>query len=116
MLMEIFILVLAVASFFLLWGFKARQPAIFILGCVFIIANGMIIYGTGLQTSNVGTLVTEKDPITSTYTTSIAYNSVYVDSDFALWATTWTMLILGFVMIPASLYLLPKVQKSTAYA
>jgi uncharacterized membrane protein len=115
MLMEIFILILAVASFFLLWGYKARQPTVFILGCVFIIANAMIIYGTGLQTDNVGTITNVKDPITGTYTASIAYNSVYIDSDFALWATTWAMLIIGIVMIPASLYLLPKVQRSTAY-
>jgi hypothetical protein len=101
-----------VATVFFAWGIKVRNSPIFVLGIVFLIGNGMLLYATGLETNRISFTDTTKtlvDANVTTYFLTNHYERATVDNDLGIWATSWTMIIVGMVMIPVSLYLHKKV-------
>ena len=102
------VLMFLIAGLFLTWGLKTKNPHFFVFGLIFIITSGILIYGTGIQTSNIQTIQTIKEG--NNWVTTPTYITLTVDNDLGIWAGAWSMIILGFVMRPVSLYLIPKIK------
>ena len=113
MLLEILILVLGLAAFFIMWGIQTKVPAIFSMGCIFVVVCGILLYATGLDTAvptNTRTTKFMGVDGNTTYSTITTFQKLTMDNDKGLWAAAWSMIIIGFAMIPAGLYLLKQAQ------
>jgi hypothetical protein len=79
------------------WGWHSKNTGIFTTGGAIIVALGIIIFVSGITTSNLSSMATTKSIIdgNTVYTTATTFQTISTSNDGGFWIIPFCLMVVG---------------------